>query len=641
MDCKGIATWGLRLCGVSASGVGVAQDGIDGAWAPNPAPPFGIGALALVGAWVAVSRKPLGAHGAEPREAPVPSRRIEADKALQLDKDGWCHGAVPLCAQPSPEGACGEVARRLARARPFAGSKGGPHALWRVAMGAGNSSTSDDDATPRFWTRLVTSDRNVRALLERHNSIRALHGDGLMAVARSAQGREMVLRRDIEMAALREEHGGFGTEERAAYEKARRRGLKHRQHGLGRMVDHVANVLKEAHGQDPRLVKALLDEKTDVRQIARTLGAGQRHRVDELHRILTEEQVWLRQILAKARWRAGILELRRDAQASMTVAAFFGSDDRYAFSLKSLASLYHDPSYSELYSSHRPYFTVALVLLQIVFFAVQCKQVGSMHNCGPSVLELRQADLVCERTCVGGEWNYQLHVESRRGEGWRLITYGVLHGDVSHLVGNTVMELFLGIPLEMVHGWHVALISVLCVLGGGVTTLWADPWKPVVGSSGALYGLFGVHFANLLLNWQQLDSVWMKWSRLGLLTGLCVAMGYFAYASEEDGASDTSHGAHVGGIVTGFCFAMPLLRDIKMEMIAHRKAEGVGKNESSPWLEKVFILACMLIGVAYLLFGLMWFWANRTPAMPSVAWWDAWDPVEDWCSAAFTGEVAC
>ena len=35
---------------------------------------------------------------------------------------------------------------------------------------------------------------------------------------------------------------------------------------------------------------------------------------------------------------------------------------------------------------------------------------------------------------------------------WRLYTYQFLHSGWEHLFGNCIMQLLIGIPLEMVHG---------------------------------------------------------------------------------------------------------------------------------------------------------------------------------------------
>ena len=122
---------------------------------------------------------------------------------------------------------------------------------------------------------------------------------------------------------------------------------------------------------------------------------------------------------------------------------------------------------------------------------------------------------------------------------------------------------------------------------------------------------------------------------------LSVAMGYFAWESEDAGSSDTSHAAHIGGIVAGFCFAMPLLRDVKLEMLERRRAQGLAADERSPFVEKGFIAFFMVTGVGYILFGLLWFWSHDTPTTPGLAWWDPWDPEEDWCSQRANDDNSC
>ena len=40
----------------------------------------------------------------------------------------------------------------------------------------------------------------------------------------------------------------------------------------------------------------------------------------------------------------------------------------------------------------------------------------------------------------------------KRSDVWRYLTYQFLHAGFPHIFGNLLMQLFLGIPLELVHG---------------------------------------------------------------------------------------------------------------------------------------------------------------------------------------------
>ena len=52
----------------------------------------------------------------------------------------------------------------------------------------------------------------------------------------------------------------------------------------------------------------------------------------------------------------------------------------------------------------------------------------------------------------------------KRAEIWRFYTYQFLHAGFPHIFGNVLMQLFLGIPLELVHGSiRLGIKYVLCI----------------------------------------------------------------------------------------------------------------------------------------------------------------------------------
>ena len=53
----------------------------------------------------------------------------------------------------------------------------------------------------------------------------------------------------------------------------------------------------------------------------------------------------------------------------------------------------------------------------------------------------------------------------RKGEVWRLVTSCMLHSNWGHLVGNVIVQLLFGLPLEMLHG----SLRIGAIYVGGVT----------------------------------------------------------------------------------------------------------------------------------------------------------------------------
>lgn len=65
---------------------------------------------------------------------------------------------------------------------------------------------------------------------------------------------------------------------------------------------------------------------------------------------------------------------------------------------------------------------------------------------------------------------------------------------------NLIVQILLGIPLEMVHrGWRVILIYLSGVLAGSLATSVADPSVHLAGASGGVYALITAHVATLII----------------------------------------------------------------------------------------------------------------------------------------------
>lgn len=65
---------------------------------------------------------------------------------------------------------------------------------------------------------------------------------------------------------------------------------------------------------------------------------------------------------------------------------------------------------------------------------------------------------------------------------------------------NLVVQLLLGIPLEMVHRWwRVLLVYLAGVIAGSLGTSITDPGVFLAGASGGVYALITAHLAILVM----------------------------------------------------------------------------------------------------------------------------------------------
>lgn len=74
-----------------------------------------------------------------------------------------------------------------------------------------------------------------------------------------------------------------------------------------------------------------------------------------------------------------------------------------------------------------------------------------------------------------------------------------VHKGLSHILGNILMQLLLGLPLEIVHKWRIVVVYLCGVLAGSMGTSLTTPQVYLVGASAGVYALITAHLANVCL----------------------------------------------------------------------------------------------------------------------------------------------
>jgi hypothetical protein len=88
----------------------------------------------------------------------------------------------------------------------------------------------------------------------------------------------------------------------------------------------------------------------------------------------------------------------------------------------------------------------------------------------------------------------------RRYQAWRFLTYMLVHAGWTHIIFNVLIQVVLGIPLEMVHHWwRIMLIYFLGVIAGSLGTSISDPTVYLVGASAGVYALMSAHLSSVIL----------------------------------------------------------------------------------------------------------------------------------------------
>jgi len=142
---------------------------------------------------------------------------------------------------------------------------------------------------------------------------------------------------------------------------------------------------------------------------------------------------------------------------------------------------------------------------------------------------------------------------------WQLLTYGFLHGGLTHLFFNMFALYMFGGEIERLLGTRrFVTYYLVCVIGAAVAQLVVmsnvnAPPVPTVGASGGVFGLllaFGMAFPQrrIMLLFPPIPMpAWLFVTLYGLLE---------LYLGVTGSGQGVAHFAHLGGMVAGFVLLM-------------------------------------------------------------------------------------
>eukprot|EP00092_Neocalanus_flemingeri_P000928 GFUD01000987.1.p1 GENE.GFUD01000987.1~~GFUD01000987.1.p1 ORF type:complete len:434 (-),score=96.97 GFUD01000987.1:48-1175(-) len=218
-----------------------------------------------------------------------------------------------------------------------------------------------------------------------------------------------------------------------------------------------------------------------------------------------------------------------------------------------------------------PFFIILLTLVQITIYIYHCVYFTELGVpitwTGPSPF------------CSVLIYNPQ-----KRQQFWRFFTYSFVHSGVEHILVNIVLQLLVGLALEMSNSWwRVGLVYVLGVIAGSLATSVINPGTFLAGASGGVYAIACAHLAAILLNWKE-DSLILrqrmrnkkvssptfgKVVRVGrvLVVGgiLCVDAVTAISSSLSGEVNTTSYTAHVAGVAMGMLVGVVMLKNRRVQ----------------------------------------------------------------------------
>ncbi|XP_059810416.1 rhomboid-related protein 2 [Hypanus sabinus] len=187
------------------------------------------------------------------------------------------------------------------------------------------------------------------------------------------------------------------------------------------------------------------------------------------------------------------------------------------------------------------------------------------------------------------------YMPEKRQEAWRFVSYMLVHAGVQHLLGNLVMQLILGIPLELVHKGHrVGLVYIAGVIAGSLASSIFDPLLSLVGASGGVYALMGGYFMNVIVNFKEMVPLLGVFRLASILLIVGTDVGFALYRRFFVGGTSlrVSFVAHIAGGLAGMtigyvvfsCYDQKLLKDPRF------------------WVSILAYIACVVFAVIFNIF---------------------------------------
>ena len=143
------------------------------------------------------------------------------------------------------------------------------------------------------------------------------------------------------------------------------------------------------------------------------------------------------------------------------------------------------------------------------------------------------------------DWQLQPAAVYSGDQYYRLLTAAFLHVSLLHIGANMLALGIVGPHLERLLGrWRMVALYLVSALGGSALIFaFGDPYQPVVGASGAVFGLFAACL--VMVRRLGLDLQW--------LVAIIVLNFVFTFS-----VADVSKFGHVGGFVTGGLAALAI-----------------------------------------------------------------------------------
>ena len=157
------------------------------------------------------------------------------------------------------------------------------------------------------------------------------------------------------------------------------------------------------------------------------------------------------------------------------------------------------------------------------------------------------------------------------GKVWRLLTYGVLHVDFTHLLSNMLFLAYAGYHLERALGrLPLLLLYFGSVATGGLLSMAMSPELPTLGASGGGFGLLAAAVIFGWKHWESIPQASRKYFGFAILPYPMISLLTSIQAANVD------NWCHLGGLIGGATLATLLEPEVYAASARRNRAVAAG-----------------------------------------------------------------
>ena len=196
-----------------------------------------------------------------------------------------------------------------------------------------------------------------------------------------------------------------------------------------------------------------------------------------------------------------------------------------------------------------------------------------------------------------------------------------VHIGISHFVFNMIMQIMIGVFLEMEQSglkgsFKVCIVYMSGVIAGSIGQSLTEPEIYVAGCSGGVYALIAAHLSTVVLNWNEDNDIqtakkvihfgFVKWVRVLFIAVLVIydtttqILGHYGIM---EGDNNTSVMGHLCGALAGLT--------VGIFVLDNRKAETW--EAYVRWISMSLFLLTLIFGILWNIFANQWICGDEDP----------------------------